>query len=85
MKFIARFESTQLLAIPIDFGTCIISRTVKVVTGPVECTADNSTSLSSVDKLFQNGGLDLNVRSCESKIPSRTLYLHLIAIFSQTI
>ena len=61
MKFIARFESTQLLAIPIDFGTCIKSRTVKVVTGPAECTADNSTSLSSVDKLFQNGGLDLNV------------------------
>ena len=49
MKLIAEFKSTQLLAIPIDFGTCIISRTVKVVTGPVECTADNSTTFSPVD------------------------------------
>ena len=33
---------------------------MKIVTEPVECTAD-STTFSSVDELLQNGGLDLNV------------------------
>ena len=61
MKSIAKFKSTRLKAIPIDFGTCIKSRAVKVVTGPVEFTADNNMLLSSVDKIFRNGGLVLNV------------------------
>ena len=52
MKFIAEFKSTQLLAIPIDFGTCIKSLAVKVVTEPVVCTAD-STTFSSVDNYFR--------------------------------